>query len=98
MKYIDNCKDIPVMVTGIGSTTAISVVKALRQQKEVIVKLIGVDINRKNEIAGSQFCDRFYTVPEAVAANYITELIKICQFEGVLILFPIIDIELEVIA
>jgi carbamoyl-phosphate synthase large subunit len=97
----DYCKDssvINVLITGMGSTTAISVVKGLRQQKEIKLRIIGVDINNKNEIAGSSFCDTFYRVPWAIHSNYIEEIIKICQFEHIQVIFPIIDNELEIIA
>ena len=86
------------MVTGMGSTTAISVVKGIRRQTEVAIQIIGVDINRESEIAGSSFCDRFYTVPGAVDNSYISELLRICEAEGVKVLFPIIDAELATIA
>jgi carbamoyl-phosphate synthase large subunit len=97
----DYCKDssvINVLITGMGSTTAISVVKSLRQQKEIKVRIIGVDINNKNEIAGSYFCDIFYRVPWATNSNYISEIVKICKVENIQIIFPIVDSELEIIA
>src|SRR5689334_17315104 len=81
-----------------GSTTAISVLKGLRRQSEIAVRIIGVDINQEKQIAGSSFCDRFYKVPKAVDPQYIPCLLQICASEGVQILFPIIDIELEVLA
>ncbi|AVH64255.1 carbamoyl phosphate synthase-like protein [Nostoc sp. 'Peltigera membranacea cyanobiont' N6] len=89
---------INVLITGMGSTTAISVVKGLRQQKEIKLRIIGVDINNKNEIAGSYFCDAFYRVPWAIDSNYISELVKICKLENIHIIFPIVDSELEIIA
>ncbi len=87
-----------VLVTGMGSTTAISVCKALKQITDISIKIIGVDINLKNEIAGSILCDTFYTVPLASQENYIEDLIKICKIENVQIVFPIVDDELEVIS
>jgi carbamoyl-phosphate synthase large subunit len=87
-----------VLITGMGSTTAMSVVKGLRQQVEMPLRIVGIDINRRFQIAGSSFCDLFYTVPNAVDEGYIPELLRICEVEGVQVLFPIIDIELEVIA
>jgi carbamoyl-phosphate synthase large subunit len=87
-----------VLITGIGSAPAISVVKGLRQQSELEVRIIGTDIHRSFEIAGASLCDAFYRVPKAVETDYISELLRICEDEGVRVLFPIIDIELEVIA
>ncbi|MEQ8464789.1 ATP-grasp domain-containing protein [Coleofasciculus sp. E1-EBD-02] len=90
---------ISVLVTGMGSATAISVVKALRQQSEIDIRIIGTDTNQKNEIAGSIFCQKFYTVPQAIDVNYyISELVNICDTEKIKIIFPIVDCELEIIA
>lgn len=88
---------IPVLVTGMGSVTAVSIVKGLRQQSELLY-IVGTDTNIKNEIAGSSFCDKFYTVPRAVDYNYISQLLDICAAENVKIVFPVVDIELEIIA
>lgn len=96
--YSQNSNQANILITGMGSTTAISVVKGLRQQQEVSTKIIGVDINHKNEIAGSKFCDVFYQIPLAVNDNYILRLIDICEAENISIIFPIVDIELEIIA
>jgi carbamoyl-phosphate synthase large subunit len=89
---------VSILITGMGSTTAISVIKGLRKQHEISIRVIGVDINAENTIAGSTFCDKFYTVPLAIGQNYIPEILRICELEKVEILFPIIDIELEIIA
>jgi carbamoyl-phosphate synthase large subunit len=87
-----------VLVTGMGSTTAISVTKGLRKQSEVAVQIVGTDVVNGSEIAGSSFCNQFYTVPSATNKQYIAELLRICEAETVQVLFPIIDIELETIA
>lgn len=89
---------VSVLVTGIGSTPAISVVKGLRQQNEIDVYIVGTDINNRYETAGSVFCDKFYKVPPAVDPDYISILLNICEKENIAVAFPIIDIELEVIA
>ena len=92
-------KRVKVLVTGVGSTTAISVIKGLRIQNEFDVFIVGTDINEKNNIAGSKFCDKFFKVPPAVdEENYISALIDIIHSESIDLLIPIVDIELEVIA
>lgn len=88
----------PVLVTAMGSNTAISVVKGLRRQSEIALRIVGTDMNRESEIAGSSFCDKLYTIPGAAEPQYIPELLGICKEERIQILFPIIDIEVEVIA
>lgn len=89
---------VTVLITGMGSTTAISVAKGLKRQTEFDVRIIGVDINRRDEIAGSSFCDQFYTIPEARKPEFIPALLNICATEGVQVVFPVIDVELEMIA
>ena len=89
---------INVMITGMGSTTALSVIKGLRLSKIYEYKITGTDIYNKSEIAGATFCDKIYKVPLATNNFYISELIKICKKENVNLLIPIIDQEVEKIA
>lgn len=92
-------KKINILITGVGSTTAISVIKGLKKQTEYKIKIIGTDIFKENNIAGSKFCDKFFVVPPATdESRYIAELSKIVDNEFIDILIPIVDIELEVIA
>lgn len=90
--------NLTVLITGVGSTTGISVLKGLRQQDRFNVRVIGTDINPSNIIAGSSFCDAFYSVPNALDPKYIPTLLDICKEEQVKVLIPIIDSELIVIA
>jgi carbamoyl-phosphate synthase large subunit len=87
-----------VLVTGVGSTTALSVIKGLRKQEEFNVFVVGTDINESHMIAGSAFCDEFYTVPLATHPDYISALLDICKKEQVEVLIPIVDPELLVVA
>jgi len=86
-------------VTGVGSTTALSVIKGLKKQNEFDVVIVGTDINERTSIAGSHFCDKFYRVPPAINETaYMHVLEAIANSESVDLLIPIVDIELEVIA
>jgi carbamoyl-phosphate synthase large subunit len=90
---------INVLITGVGSTTAISVIKGLKKQTKYKINIIGTDMFQENCIAGSKFCDKFFTVPEAFNEHkYIEELSTIIKNESIDILIPIVDIELEIIA
>jgi len=92
-------KKINVLITGVGSTTALSVIKGLKKQNEFDVFIVGTDINEKYDIAGSKFCDKFFKVPIAFEEeNYIDTLVSIINSESIDLLIPIVDIELEVIA
>ena len=86
-------RHINVLVTGVGSTTAISVIKGLRRQEEFRVSVVGVDINDRTDIAGSSFCDRFFKVPPATdESNYLNALHDIVASESVDLLVPIVYI------
>jgi carbamoyl-phosphate synthase large subunit len=89
---------ITVMITGMGSTTALSVLKGLRRQSDMAVRIVGVDINKAEEIAGSSFCDAFFTVPLARDPAYIDTLVELCRAERVRVLFPINDLEVSAVA
>jgi carbamoyl-phosphate synthase large subunit len=89
---------VNILITGIGSTTAISVIKGFRKQNKFDLKIVGTDINEINRISGSSFCDRFYTVPPATHPNYVPELLEICEKEKVQVIIPIVDIELEIVS
>ncbi|MCS4100844.1 ATP-grasp domain-containing protein [Salinibacter ruber] len=90
---------IRVLVTGVGSTTALSVIKGLREQEVYDVCITGTDVNRRLEIAGSVFCDSFYRVPPASEEHeYVSSLQDIIEEKGIDLLVPIVDLELEVLA
>jgi carbamoyl-phosphate synthase large subunit len=88
-----------VLVTGVGSTTSQSVIKGLRKQSKYDTRVVGVDINPADMIAGSRFCDEFYTVPFASEEEMYTEaLLDISRSENIDLVIPIVDIELSVLA
>ena len=90
---------INVLITGVGSTTAISVIKGLKKQTKYEIKIIGTDIFQEDSIAGSKFCDKFFVVPPASnEPEYISKLLDVINKESIDILIPIVDIELEIIA
>ena len=92
-------RSLRVLITGVGSTTAICVIKGLKKQQEYDVYIVGTDTNEKTSIAGSNFCDSFYKVPPANHANsYLSAIQDIIRMESVDLLIPIINSELETIA
>lgn len=90
--------DVTVMVTAVGSTTGMSVIKGLRGQKEYNVRIIGTDIYPKETIAASNLCDQIYLVPTAKESAYLNTIINICKQENVQLVIPIVDEELWIIA
>jgi carbamoyl-phosphate synthase large subunit len=93
-----NSVRVTVLITGVGSTTALSVIKGLRKQTKIKLRIIGVDLNNAKEIAGSSFCEKYYKIPPATNPRYISKLLQICKNEKINIIFPIIDKELETIS
>lgn len=91
-------RELTVLITGVGSTPAISVIKGLRRQDTSGIRIIGTDIHPRHFIAGSSFCDGFYTVPPADDQKYIPVLLEICLREQIEVLIPIIDPELLVLS
>jgi carbamoyl-phosphate synthase large subunit len=88
-----------VLVTAIGSTTAQSVVKGLRKQRERPVRVIGTDTHKERETTGQLYCNRFVTVPPASeVSDYVRALRRIVKDEDVRLLVPIHDRELAVLA
>ena len=87
-----------VLITGVGSTTGISVIKGLRLQSEFDVRIVGVDINAANTIAGAGMCDAFCQVPPASDVGYVDAIASICRDAAVEVIFPIVDPELLALA
>jgi carbamoyl-phosphate synthase large subunit len=91
-------RSFTLLVTGVGSTTGLGVIKALREQQEFAVRIVGTDTNPRAAIAGSSFCDEFFTIPRCDHDDYVPTIEKICHAEKVELLVPIVDPELLVIA
>lgn len=96
---MDMSNEVNILITGVGSTTAISVIKGLKKQNQFVTNIIGTDIFSEHEIAGSKLCDKFFIVPPAIQEQeFISKLLKIVATESIDIIIPIVDTELEIIA
>lgn len=92
-------KKLTVLLTAMGSTTAISVLKSFRMQDEYAVRVVGTDINQQDRISGSAFCDHFSIVPPAMdEIEYIEALRELIDRYTIDLVIPITDEELEVVA
>ena len=87
---------INVLVTSLGSNTAIGVIKALRCQKDITVT--GTDSFPAHLSAGSTLVDHFYQVPLAVDDDYEGQLLRIIKERKVQCVIPIHDLEVMKIA
>ncbi|CAN5495764.1 ATP-grasp domain-containing protein [soil metagenome] len=86
-----------VLVTSIGSTPSLGVVKFIKAIKRNI-EIVGTDINFSNRIAGSSFVDDFFTVPVNTDPRYLEVMLKIVEDKKIEILIPIHDYEVQVLS
>lgn len=88
-----------VLITSMGSTTAISVAKALTLQQDYELTIVGADTHMADMIAGSQFCHHFTTIsPACEEEQYLEDIGRIIDTFEIDLVIPIIDPELEVLA
>lgn len=80
-----------VIITGSGTVTCQSVIKALRSQSEITLEIVSVDM--VEDAAGRYFSDAFYRVPGARDANYVDAILEICRRHTADLLIPIVDYE-----
>ena len=80
-----------VLVTAIGTVTATAVVRQLR--KAGGYRIIGADINRRNEIATSLDVDEYYQFPYSTGEDYIPFALDFCRAHGVEYYYAVIDKE-----
>jgi carbamoyl-phosphate synthase large subunit len=84
-------KTITILLTGSGTTTAVSVIKGIKQQHEFSVRLITCD--RSDNVSGRYMADRFYKVPSAEDPSFLSAMLRIVKIERVNLIIPIIDYE-----
>ena len=89
---------VPILITGMGSTTAIAVSKGLRLSTTNTFHIHGTDVFPRQLTAGTKFCDTLHQVPKANEPGYMEALIQICARNSIKMLFPIVDIELTMIS
>jgi len=89
-------KKINILVSSAGSTPAISVIKALRKQKELDINIIAADMGKYS--AGFQLADEHCIVPASNDSSFIPKIKEICKDKKILVVIPIIDEELAVFA
>ncbi|MFA6260435.1 MAG: ATP-grasp domain-containing protein [Bacteroidia bacterium] len=87
---------ISVIVTSAGTASAISVIKALKEQHEFEIKIIAVDVDPM--AAGLFLADESAIVPAVTSADYISSLIKLSAKTGAKILIPIYSKEIRLIS
>jgi carbamoyl-phosphate synthase large subunit len=84
-----------VLVTSAGTASAISVIRALRAQREIEVSILAVDTDPT--APGLYLADRRELVPPASNPDYVPALQALCQAYDVRALYPIYSREIELL-
>jgi len=87
---------VTVLVTAAGSAPAQAFIRGLRDQRELSVRLVGVDMVAHS--SGLFDCERRYTVPRVEEEPFMEAIKAICAAESVSVLVPIANFELRIFA
>ena len=84
-----------ILLTAIGSFSADCVISSLKRNGHTV---IGCDIYPPEWHPVSKDCYKVYQVPFATKSNdYLDALLRICDAEAVDMLFPLTDLEIDVL-
>jgi len=88
-----------VFITSVGSNTSIAVVKALKKQSDVKVKIFGGDLNERKFCAGAAHVDYFLQTPSVFCKEQYEEvLIHIVEEYSIQCVIAIHDYEIALIS
>ena len=73
--------DLTVLVTASGSPGTAALVRALRENGERRVRVVGADMSEV--VVGRHLCDAFHVVPPGDAPDFADAVAKVCEREGV---------------
>jgi carbamoyl-phosphate synthase large subunit len=80
-----------VLITGAGTTTAVTVLKGLRAAQDPGLEVVMGDLNP--HCAGAHLGDRFVRMPPARSANFAERVVELCREQRIGLVIPIIDYE-----
>ena len=89
-------KRINILITSAGSTNGVNVIKALREQREILLNFVAADMNPL--AAGLYMADKSYSVPGIADSEFIPQILEICEKEKIKIIIPTHSSELPVFA
>jgi carbamoyl-phosphate synthase large subunit len=87
---------VTILITSAGGASACNVIKALKSQAEIPVRLIASDLDPLG--VGLHLADVAYTLPRASDKAFIPKVLEICEKEGVEVIIPILSVEVPVFA
>ena len=80
-----------VLVTGGGTTTAVSVLKGLRMASDPGIFVVMGDMSE--DCAGAHLGDAFVELPSANVSDFQNRIVELCRRERIDLVIPIIDFE-----
>jgi carbamoyl-phosphate synthase large subunit len=89
-------RKLTVLLTAAGVPGCAALVRALRQNGERELRLVGTDM--ADLAVGRHLCDAFYAVPPGTDPGFVAALVEICEREQVDALVPQSSFELEALA
>jgi carbamoyl-phosphate synthase large subunit len=87
---------LTILVTAVGSPGTVALLRALRENGERAVRLIGTDM--RAEAVGAFHCDAFSTVPAGSDPAFGQAVLEIAKREGVDVVLPQASFDLERLA
>lgn len=87
---------ITVLLTSVGTDSAVALCQGLRSYFGAEVRLIGVDL--KSAVACQPFLDRFDSVPPRSDKNHLSALAELCRLENVTHVWPLSGDDQEILA
>lgn len=84
-----------VLITSNGSFSCEEIVTSLQGEADL---LVGTNIYPEHLIGVSHLFDYTYILPRPNEENYISELLQICQKNHIQYVFPLIDIEVDILS
>jgi carbamoyl-phosphate synthase large subunit len=84
-----------ILLTSVGSNTAISVIKGLKLSNILGLRIVGTDTNDRRFCAGSNMVDSFQQIVSVHSDDYDNAIIKLIQEESIDCVIGIHDLEIE---
>lgn len=84
-----------VLITSNGSFSCEEIVTSLQSEADL---LVGTNIYPEHLIGVSHLFDCTYLIPAPCEQNYISELLHICHKHKIQFIFPLIDIEVDILS
>ena len=87
---------LTILVTAVGSPGSAALLRALKQNGERPVRLVGTDLREEN--VGRFHCDAFSTVPAGSDPAFGRAILELAQREGARVVLPQASFDLEGLA